>query len=112
MYLLIGSVIGCCEGWKDWRKDNHMEQENDADSSANDNDVIPSKDGELYVSQATSRPDGITFDKDSNTYVAKHTIITAGETEADATLALAEAVKLTAEYWPPREAVDPLRGSR
>lgn len=44
--------------------------------------------------------DGIRFDPETKTWIARHTIITAAQDEATAHLALAEAVQLTAEHWP------------
>lgn len=49
------------------------------------------------------RPDGVTFDEQTGTWVAKHTIYSAGRTEDEARAALASAVRLTAEHWPPRK---------
>lgn len=44
--------------------------------------------------------DGIRHDAESGTYVARHTILTAGTTYAEAAMALASAVHLTAKHWP------------
>jgi hypothetical protein len=53
--------------------------------------------------QAAPAPsDGIRFDEETNTYVARHTILTAGNSYAEAALALASAIQLTAKHWPPR----------
>lgn len=46
--------------------------------------------------------DGVRFDPETSTWVARHTILTAGTTEQQAHEALAEAVRLTADHWPPR----------
>jgi hypothetical protein len=51
--------------------------------------------------------DGIRYDAETETYVARHTILTAGRTEDEARLALASAVKLTADAWPPRAGAVP-----
>ena len=45
--------------------------------------------------------DGIRYDAESETYVARHTILSQGRTENEAKAALASAIKLTAAYWPP-----------
>src|SRR5207302_103082 len=44
--------------------------------------------------------DGIRYDAQSETYVARHTIYSAARTEDEAKHALASAVALTARYWP------------
>lgn len=51
---------------------------------------------------ATVSKDGIHFDEATQTYVGRHTILTAGRTIEEARAALASAVQLTARTWPPR----------
>lgn len=55
----------------------------------------------------SARPDGFRFDEESNTWVAKHTIYSAGRTEEEAHRALASAVHLTSETWPIKSSPDP-----
>ena len=46
------------------------------------------------------KPDGIRFDEESGSWIAKHTIYSAARTEEEAKLALESAIHLTAEHWP------------
>jgi hypothetical protein len=54
----------------------------------------------LAASLGELSQDGIRFDAETNCYVARHTILTAGRNTDEAANALASAVKLTAEHWP------------
>ncbi len=54
----------------------------------------------LSAEAAPAPKDGIRFDAESNTWIARYTVLTAGTTEAEAKLALAEAVRLVADHWP------------
>jgi hypothetical protein len=49
--------------------------------------------------------DGIRYDAESESYVARHTILTAGRTEEEAKNALASAVRLLAQTWPRKNTV-------
>ena len=47
-------------------------------------------------------------DPETGNFIARHTIVTAARSEDDARDALASAVQLTAQTWPPRKAQAPL----
>lgn len=61
----------------------------------------------LALRREELQEDGIRFDAESNSYVARHTTLSAGRTEDEAKQALASAIRLTAETWPPRARVTP-----
>lgn len=104
---LLWPDAACGGGWN--LLDKHSHPGPCCDNVAMGNQIEHLRDIPLSIALRLEEPqeDGIRFDAESNSYVARHTVLSAGRTEDEAKQALASAIRLTAETWPPRARVTP-----